>query len=570
MKKILFFVTIILLFTTKVYAKSDVYSINMDIYLNQNGDIDITERWDVKAEDGSEWFKQIKNLNDINITNYKVLMDNVLLTEKTWNVNEGLEAKKGYFGINKIDDGIELCFGKYNYNRHTFTIKYTMTNVIFNTEDAQVMIGRLINPMPSHNFEKAKVVISSFYYFPDNLDVWGTGYKGLAYVNNGKIYLSNEENLDMGEESYINVLIKFPNNTFTTTKKDDAYKTFDDVKNAFDEGTFDNRKTDPWKIVIPVAIFASSIIGIAYLAHKNGYGYKGNKKITEKTTPAFRDIPCKKDLFYANTLMKLNNFGYSATSILGALILKWVKENKITFVKKTEQKTFKEKEDYYIDMTKKVSFDNSEEEKIFNIMLEASGDGMLEANEFKKWARINATRFQKLFKEIEDEEEQKLRNQNHIYKRTNKEECSCVNVLDDMIYEDSKQLLGLKIFLKEFSEIDKKETIEVHLWDEYLMFAYLFGIADKVFAQLKKLYPELIEQAAMSTYRTPLSRQCGLNMSDTSTVRKAQASSEAPRKRRKRQAGRCRQKRGPPPLRECRGSPSPEQDYSQPCAPWFG
>ena len=66
--------------------------------------------------------------------------------------------------------------------------------------------------------------------------------------------------------------------------------------------------------------------------------------------------------------------------------------------------------------------------------------------------------------------------------------------MNDKLYEDSKQLLGLKIFLEEFSSIDKKETMEVHLWDEYLMFAYLFGIADKVMSQLKKLYPELLEQ----------------------------------------------------------------------------
>ena len=32
MKKVLFLLTIIFMFTTNVYAKSDVYSINMDIY----------------------------------------------------------------------------------------------------------------------------------------------------------------------------------------------------------------------------------------------------------------------------------------------------------------------------------------------------------------------------------------------------------------------------------------------------------------------------------------------------------------------------------------------------------
>ncbi len=494
MKKILFLITIMLLFTTNVYAKGDIYSIDMDIYLNQNGDIDITEKWDVKAEDGSEWFKTLKNMDGIEITNYSVAMDGDLLTEKDWDVSEGLEAKRGYFGKHKIDNGMELCFGKYDYNRHTFTIKYTMTNVILNVEDAQVMIGQIVNPMPDHNFEKVKVVISGFYYFPDDLDVWGTGYKGLAYVKDGKIYLSNEENPDMGEESYISVLIKFPTNTFKTDKKDDAYKKFEDVKKAYDEGTFDNRKASPWAMIVPLAVFGLATAGIIYAAHKSGYGYKGNKKITEKNTPAFRDIPCKKDLFYANTLMKLNSFGYSATSILGALILKWVKENKITFVKNTEVKAFKDKETYSIDMTKKVSFNNKDEQKIFDIMVEASEDGILEANEFKKWARNNVTKFQELFKEIEKDGEEKLRKENHIYKRTSKEECSCINVMDDMIYEDSKQLLGLKIFLKEFSQMDKKETIEVHLWDEYLMFAYIFGIADKVLEQLKKLYPEIIEQ----------------------------------------------------------------------------
>ena len=54
--------------------------------------------------------------------------------------------------------------------------------------------------------------------------------------------------------------------------------------------------------------------------------------------------------------------------------------------------------------------------------------------------------------------------------------------------------MGLKLFLEEFSNIDTKEVLEVHLWDEYLMFAYLFGIADKVAKQLKNMYPEVLMQ----------------------------------------------------------------------------
>ena len=78
--------------------------------------------------------------------------------------------------------------------------------------------------------------------------------------------------------------------------------------------------------------------------------------------------------------------------------------------------------------------------------------------------------------------------------RQNKEECKYKNVMDDTIYNDSKELYGLKLFLEEFSRMDTKETMEVKIWDEYLMFAYLFGIADKVAKQLKNLYPEILEQ----------------------------------------------------------------------------
>lgn len=42
--------------------------------------------------------------------------------------------------------------------------------------------------------------------------------------------------------------------------------------------------------------------------------------------------------------------------------------------------------------------------------------------------------------------------------------------------------------------MNTKEVLEVKLWDEYLMFAYLFGIASKVAKQLKNMYPEVIEQ----------------------------------------------------------------------------
>ena len=71
--------------------------------------------------------------------------------------------------------------------------------------------------------------------------------------------------------------------------------------------------------------------------------------------------------------------------------------------------------------------------------------------------------------------------------------------MSDKIYNDSVQLYGFKKYLEEFSKIDTKEVMEVKLWDEYLMFAYLFGIANKVAKQLKDMYPEVLEQNAVDS-----------------------------------------------------------------------
>ena len=51
------------------------------------------------------------------------------------------------------------------------------------------------------------------------------------------------------------------------------------------------------------------------------------------------------------------------------------------------------------------------------------------------------------------------------------------------------KLKGLKQFLEDMSAIDEKKAIEVHLWDEYLIFAESFGIADKVAKQFKDFHP---------------------------------------------------------------------------------
>lgn len=487
MKKILFLVFAFLFSANITYAANHIYSIDISVYIDDQGEAKIKEIWTVKGSNGSEWYKVLNNLGNSSLSNYEVYMDGTLLKYKAWDINESLREKKGYYGINNTSNSKELCFGKYDYKKHVFTLNYTLSNFVFNVEDAQVIYFNFIDKLTDVDFDNFTLEISTYYNLPDNIDVWGYGYKGYAYVENGKIKMSNEENMD---EKYVVLLAKFPLNTFNTNNKYSNFNTFDDVYNMSLEGSF--KYDDKPNIFLLMLSFIFNIlvfIMVGFLISKfiknYKYGYINNKKIDKKNTPYFRDIPCNKDIYYANTLANLNGFS-KETNILGAIFLKWIKEGIMTIKKDSK--------DNVSLILNPYSNDNELENKLYSMVYKASIDGILEKKELDKWARKNYSTYLNLFTKIKNNGISKLKSEGHIYKKKYKKECKYNNVMDDTLYEDSKKLYGLKLFLDEFSNISKKEAIDVMLWDEYLMFAMIFGNAKKVMKQFKDLYPEIYEQ----------------------------------------------------------------------------
>lgn len=60
--------------------------------------------------------------------------------------------------------------------------------------------------------------------------------------------------------------------------------------------------------------------------------------------------------------------------------------------------------------------------------------------------------------------------------------------------QELDEVLGLKRFLLDFSLIQERGVKETILWQDYMVYALLLGIADKVALQIRKLYPDQIPQ----------------------------------------------------------------------------
>ena len=66
----------------------------------------------------------------------------------------------------------------------------------------------------------------------------------------------------------------------------------------------------------------------------------------------------------------------------------------------------------------------------------------------------------------------------------------------------ARNLLGFRLFLKDFTLISERGSEQAELWREYLVFGALYGIAPQVAKQLHDINPELLEQATSFEFDT--------------------------------------------------------------------
>ena len=71
-----------------------------------------------------------------------------------------------------------------------------------------------------------------------------------------------------------------------------------------------------------------------------------------------------------------------------------------------------------------------------------------------------------------------------------------VNKAEPSHREELCQVMEFRNFLNDFTLSSERSASEVAVWKHYLVFAQLFGIADKVSEQFSKLYPEMFGRVA--------------------------------------------------------------------------
>ena len=503
--KILFFALLAYaLFTLgKTVSANSINKISMDIFVDSNGNANVTETWNCYSNQSTEIYHPYYNLGNSEITNLSVSMNSTQFeTLSSWDTSGSFDEKAYKAGINRVSNGVELCWGISEYGTNTYRVNYTITNFVSNLTDSQMIYWTLIPYDFSDSIGQVFINISSDLYFPSSIDVWGYGNEGgTAYVDNGTITMTSEGTLNRNE--YMTILVKLPSGTFNT--KNDLNQNFEYYYNLAEEGVNRNGTVEstvisilPFIIFIIIMVFAivTSKLGSSQEQRLN-FENNGNKLPKTKDIPYFRDIPCNKDLFQSFFIGYQFKIVKKRTDLLGSVILKWVRDKKVT-LKKDEGKS--SKTSIILNEELISSLEDEEEQKLYKMFLEASKDGIIEDSEFTKWCNTNYSKILGWFDTIIDKEKDKLVKDGLLLEEPKTLFKSAKYTVTPELRQQALNIAGLKKYLNDYTLISEREAPDVVLFEDYLILAQMFGIADKVAENFKKLYPDLITETNFYSY----------------------------------------------------------------------
>ena len=513
MKRLLSFLTVLLLLIpTAVDASGTrVNSIDINCQIDQNGTATFVEKWDMDVSEGTEGYKIFNGMSDQPLKLIGVTDDRgkTYTNIGSWNSDLSKEYKTNKCGLIRDDGHYELCFGLGDYGRRSYTMTYQIDHFVNQYEDQQGINYAFISDMALNVGDVTIRVSGITPYSKDNAKIWAFGYSGSVNFDDGSVVLqthslnSNKMQLLMGLES----------NSYTSPNKRHASEKFEDVvKDAKEGSSYSKGMSKEAKIMLFifitfVIVMVISIIVAVIVFSDSGVVFENGRTIKGKEVTPFREIPCDKDIFLFYYLAKkLDIIGddESRENLISGFILKWVRDG-VVIIREKESGAIVKKKNYDMYLDVDVKFENKQESALYKMFILASKDGVLQTKAFQKWCGKHYKKIDSWFTKVDNIIEDSMNKNGYAKTATVYKRVLFWNIPRDRIvwtnkaYDQCLYVWGFNNFLKDEDNMKEKAAIEVKLWDEYLIFAAVLGIADRVEKQLKVAIPRYEE---MTTYNS--------------------------------------------------------------------
>ena len=477
-----------------VYAQS-IRDLDIRVELAQDGSARITQVWDVNVVDGTEWYVPVQNLGKMTIRDLSVSENGQPFIDegRHWNVDRSIAEKAGRCGIIEKRDGVELCWGQGTLGPHVWTAQFTATGLVQSFSDADGFNFQFVNPHLAAPPQHVKVTLVNRTGGPewtyDNTRIWGFGsYGDLNVVNGAIVYESLEP---FSYESSVILLARFEKGLFSPSVSRDI--SFDELKEKAMSGSSYGEK-DPFEKIflwLFALLFGGSIFALIRAAVLQALGYKYKKSLYGKTkiTEWFREAPMDGNLF-ASSFVLDNGWRFpsgqtSSRGLIGAFFLRWILDGKVKVLPDTNNS-----KRVNLDFSHEPDIQDDVELALYNMAREAAGSNLLlESGEFEKWSERNFKRVTAWPTRAQARGRGYMQDKHYFIRD---------NTTNEDGAREASRVVEFKNFLNDFTLSKERGAVEVGLWKDYLVFAQLYGIADKVASQFQKLFPKEFQEMAQT------------------------------------------------------------------------
>lgn len=464
------------------FAGADIHDIEINVLLSRDGTANIEEKWDITANSGTEWYLVRENLGDIEISNLKVSDESGrrYIDNGSWDINAPFEAKAGRCGIVRKYDGCEICWGLGSYGHHVYTVQYRMSNVVKSLNDYDMLHMQFVSDQLSSSAEHVKLSIMAPIELSDqNTRIWGFGFKGNSSFEDGCVIAETDGHL--GTDNSVIMMLRFDKGFFTSSSVQN--RNFQDAFDYAVEGA-DFGKTLADRL-LPVLSFFCFFLLMPILFIVAAIRSEKKKKeailgMKPKEVSWFREAPADGSIY--SSYYVLNRLGElkSSANLSAAVVLRMLYDGLIGANRNA-------KGDIELDFNKPVDESRLDAETLsfYNFLKDASGsDLVLQKKEFGKWAAAHVSKLTSWTGNCNLAGAARMKENGMIEGRK----------FTAKGQEHARQALGFKKFLEDFTLIGERSTPEVTLWQDYLVYGALFGIAEKVADELSEINPDMFKE----------------------------------------------------------------------------
>ena len=484
-------------------AGQEIRNIDETVVIRPDGSAEITQVWDVNVVSGTEFYLPFDHLGPIDISNLRVSEngEDFIAEGDGWDTDRTREQKRGRCGIVRKENGVELCWGQGDYGDHLWTVRYTVSGLVMKMGEYNGLYFSFVNSGLSAPPQHVKVMLVNETGGPEwteeNVKVWGFRSDSEIFVEDGAV---RAESLSpFRSSSAMTVLVRFdPDLLSPAVEYDKGFEAIMDIafkgsdyvdKSSFGDVAILLLALIAFLLFTPVGwIILAGIIFLIFLFNYHVLGWKYEKKIfgARKVKGWYRDVPLKGSIpagYYVlakGDAMSAWDKDY-ANNLIGAYFLRWVLADVVEVLPDPENKSR-----VNLSFKQQTSFTEPLENDLYAMVREASGKNLiLEADELEKWSK-------KSFKRMSDVPSRALTIGRKWFE--DRHYTSKSDRLNKEGQEQARHLIEFKNFLEDFTLSKERGAIEVTLWQDYLVYAALFGIADKVAKQFEKLYPAEFNQ----------------------------------------------------------------------------